>query len=146
MGRLLKSKVDQIVGLRKQGYCQKEIAEKLGVHIKTVRKYDPTSGADTSKPVHVEQSVETIREALPVVLDLLGIMVPLLLDEDNHQCPKCCAESLGFDGQRIAFVCRQCGYTIIMPQDICCHCLSQGRIDYNKKSRKWFCQQCGADK
>ena len=146
MGRLLKSKIDQIVSLRKQGYCQKEIAEKLDVHIKTVRKYDPTSGSDTSKPVHVEKSVEAIREVLLAVLDLLDVMVPLLLDKDNHPCPKCYAESLGFDVRQVAFICRNCGYTLILPSDICYHCLSQGKMDYNKESRKWFCQQCGASK
>ncbi|GAH62197.1 unnamed protein product, partial [marine sediment metagenome] len=34
--------VDEIAYLRKQGYTQKEVAQELGVHIKTVRKYDRT--------------------------------------------------------------------------------------------------------
>ena len=41
MGRLTKAKIDEIARLRKQGYTQKETAEKLNVHIRTVRKYDP---------------------------------------------------------------------------------------------------------
>ena len=41
MGRLIKAKIDEIARLRKQGYTQKETAEKLNVHIRTVRKYDP---------------------------------------------------------------------------------------------------------
>ena len=41
MGRLTKAKVDEIAKLRKQGYTQKETAEKANVHIRTVRKYDP---------------------------------------------------------------------------------------------------------
>jgi len=41
MGRLTKSKTDEIRKLREQGYTQKETAEKAGVHLRTVRKYDP---------------------------------------------------------------------------------------------------------
>ena len=41
MGRLTKTKVDEIAKLRKQGYTQKETAEKVNVHLLTVRKYDP---------------------------------------------------------------------------------------------------------
>lgn len=41
MGRLTKSKIDEIGKLREQGYTQKETAEKAKVHLRTVRKYDP---------------------------------------------------------------------------------------------------------
>lgn len=41
MGRLTKSKIDEIRKLREQGYTQKETAEKVKVHLRTVRKYDP---------------------------------------------------------------------------------------------------------
>ena len=41
MGRLTKTKVDEIAKLRGKGYTQKETAEKLKVHLRTVRKYDP---------------------------------------------------------------------------------------------------------
>ena len=41
MGRLTKAKIDQIAKLREQGYTQKETAEKMKVHLRTVRKYDP---------------------------------------------------------------------------------------------------------
>lgn len=41
MGRLTKSKIDEIAKLREQGYTQKETAEKAGVHLRTVHKYDP---------------------------------------------------------------------------------------------------------
>ncbi len=42
MGRLTKAKTDQIARLRKAGYTQQETAQKTGVHIRTVRKYDFT--------------------------------------------------------------------------------------------------------
>lgn len=41
MGRLTKAKIDKITKLRDEGYTQKEVAEKVDVDIKTVRKYDP---------------------------------------------------------------------------------------------------------
>lgn len=41
MGRLTKAKRDEIARLRGQNYTQKETAEKVGVHLRTVRKYDP---------------------------------------------------------------------------------------------------------
>ena len=41
MGRLTKGKIDKIINLRNEGYTQKEVAQKVGVDIKTVRKYDP---------------------------------------------------------------------------------------------------------
>lgn len=41
MGRLTKAKIDEIAKLRQEGYTQKETAEKVKVHLRTVRKYDP---------------------------------------------------------------------------------------------------------
>ena len=41
MGRLTKAKIDEIARLRGENYTQKETAEKLEVHLRTVRKYDP---------------------------------------------------------------------------------------------------------
>ena len=41
MGRLTKAKIDEIARLRGQNYTQKETVEKVGVHLRTVRKYDP---------------------------------------------------------------------------------------------------------
>ncbi len=41
MGRLAKAKIDEIEKLRKEGYTQKEVAEKVRVHPRTIRKYDP---------------------------------------------------------------------------------------------------------
>lgn len=41
MGRLVKTKIDQIAKLRQEGYTQKEVAQRLHVHPRTIRKYDP---------------------------------------------------------------------------------------------------------
>lgn len=56
MGRLTKSKIDEISKLRKQGYTQKETAEKANVHLRTVRKYDPL------KEQRPRPTVERVRE------------------------------------------------------------------------------------
>jgi len=60
MGRLTKSKKDEIMKLREQGYTQKETAERVKVHLRTVRKYDPLR----EKPVGLsaEQANEIERD------------------------------------------------------------------------------------
>ena len=60
MGRLTKATTDEIERLRKEGYTQKEVAERLKVHPRTVRKYDPlrqelynTLGLETISPTKI---------------------------------------------------------------------------------------------
>ena len=60
MGRLSKAKIDKIVKLREDGYIQKEVAQKVAVDIKTVRKYDP-----------LRQSVKQPQEETPLLSELL---------------------------------------------------------------------------
>ena len=61
MGRLTKAKIDAISKLREQGYTQKETAEKVGVHLRTVRKYDPLS---EQKPVRsTSEQLKELEEA-----------------------------------------------------------------------------------
>ncbi len=93
MGRLLKKKADQIANLRKQGYTQKEVAEKLGVHVRTVRKYDPTRVAVKHRPTD-NDATESIRGVIPVILDWLDILAFLLLSygKDKHACTRCCID------------------------------------------------------
>ena len=57
MGRLTKAKIDEIAKLRQEGYTQKETAEKVGVHLRTVRKYDPLS---EQKPVR--STIDQLKE------------------------------------------------------------------------------------
>ena len=61
MGRLLKQKTDQIRKLREEGYTQKETAEKVGVHLRTVRKYDPFREQRPVKPTR--EQIKEIEEA-----------------------------------------------------------------------------------
>jgi len=44
MGRISTARIEQIGKLRRKGYLQKEVADKLGLDVKTVRKYDPLRG------------------------------------------------------------------------------------------------------
>jgi len=61
MGRLTKAKIDAISKLREQGYTQKETAEKVKVHLRTVRQYDPLR---VQKPVRpATEQVEELEEA-----------------------------------------------------------------------------------
>jgi len=58
MGRLTKAKIDQIRKLRQEGYTQKETAERVKVHLRTVRKYDPL------KPKPTREQVKELEEAI----------------------------------------------------------------------------------
>jgi len=61
MGRLTKVKIDEIARLRGQGYTQKETAEKVGVNLRTVRKYDPLREQRPIRPtVHQLKEIEEI--------------------------------------------------------------------------------------
>lgn len=75
MGRLTKAKQDQISKLRKQGHTQKETAEKLNVHLRTVRKYDPLR----EKPVRpTREPVKELEEACS------KLAAKGLIEEDNR--------------------------------------------------------------
>ena len=64
MGRLTKAKIDEIAKLREKGYTQKEVAQRVGVHVRTVRNYDPLHQARPSKRRSVEDKLKTLEEAL----------------------------------------------------------------------------------
>ena len=143
MGRLLKKKVDQIADLRKQGYTQKEVAQKLGVHVRTVRKYDPTHTAVKSHPID-NDTIESIRGVLPTIFDWLDILMYLLLGDAKHNCPRCHTNALEFDLDEVAFICRKCGYRPVLPHDICRSCFALDRLEFDPDSRMWVCRQCRA--
>jgi hypothetical protein len=61
MGRLTKAKIDEISKLRKERYTQKETAERVKVHLRTVRKYDPLK----EKPVRLtREQAKGLEEAI----------------------------------------------------------------------------------
>jgi len=59
MGRLTKAKIDKITNLRDEGYTQKEVAKKIDVDIKTVRKYD--SQRQTVKLASEEKEISLVQ-------------------------------------------------------------------------------------
>ncbi len=64
MGRLSKNQTDQVAKLRKEGYLQKEIGQKLGINIRTVRKYDPTAKSKQRKNQLVKEGLLTIKQLM----------------------------------------------------------------------------------
>jgi len=64
MGRITKAKIDQIASLRKEGYTQGETADKVGVNLRTVRKYDPLRQQKKMEKI----SIGEIEEALTMLL------------------------------------------------------------------------------
>lgn len=64
MGKLTKAKIDEITGLRQEGYTQKEIAEKAKVHLRTVRKYDPLRAQKPARttPEQLKEIEESCRK------------------------------------------------------------------------------------
>ena len=141
MGRLTKKKIDEIRGLRKQGYCQKEIAEKVHVHVKTVRKYDPTS--KTRKHHTLERRIEAIEQALAVMLDWLEISARPSVLSDSLFCPRCqTEESLYYDLQEEVFICSECGFELVLLEAICPQCFSQDTLSFDIQRRRYVCEVC----
>jgi hypothetical protein len=92
MGRLSKAKIDRIQNLRKRGYLQKEVAQMVGVNIKTVRAYDPLPR--TSKPgAAVIKEPEEPKPSIELYKDLVNlanwVTVLSLYLPDNIPCPNC---------------------------------------------------------
>jgi predicted transcriptional regulator len=141
MGRLTKKKIDEIRGLRKQGYCQKEIAEKVRVHVKTVRKYDPTS--KTRKHHTLERQIETIEQALAIMLDWLKISNPPSVSIERLFCPRCqTEESLYYDVEEEVFTCSECGFKLAPLEIICPKCFSYDTLSYDMRLGRDVCEVC----
>lgn len=66
MGRISRAKIDQIGRLRRKGYLQREVAERLGLDEKTVRKYDPLRGipASTQGPAALLDRLKSLEQRL----------------------------------------------------------------------------------
>jgi len=93
MGRLTKKKIDQIARLRSEGYTQIEVAEKAGVCLKTVRKYDPGSIAGSAKEWRELQSLpERVKKLEEIVKTLSALATSYQLEKGDEYlawCPKC---------------------------------------------------------
>ena len=93
MGRLTKKKIDQITKLRAEGFTQKEIAEKTGVCLKTVRKYDPGSISGSAKEWQELQGLpERVKKLEEIVKTLSALALSYQLEKGEEYlawCPAC---------------------------------------------------------
>ena len=108
MGRLRKSIIDTIIKLRKKGYTQAETAEKTGVNLKTVQKYDPLRKSETTTTIKpperphvddlfvecvgdwIDSITKTLRFNLHTELTCPHCMGKLKLDEEgSFSCGHC---------------------------------------------------------
>jgi len=121
MGRLTKKKIDQIAKLRGEGYTQIEVAEKLEVCLKTVRKYDPGSISGSAKEWRELQSLpDRVKRLEEIAKTLSALATSYQLEKGDEYlawCPNC-------DNQVIAklardkktkkdyYCCSQCGMPI----------------------------------
>jgi ribosomal protein S27AE len=120
MGRLRKSVVDRIVRLRKQGYTQVEVAEKAGIHLKTVQKHDPLRRS--RKTEHEELTTGVPVKGLESDIKALEEWVYSLWWTIRHElranllCPKCLEGVL--DDPDGPFVCQKCHYKMKSAGDL----------------------------
>ena len=131
MGRLSKAKIDQIHKLRKKGYLQTEVAEKVGVNVKTVKTYDPLRGTSRSgaKPTHElgrHTSHTSLLSDVRSLADWVSLLFLYTIDPDRVPCPRCLLqmrlsqeeESRVVDMDMLEdgnYECPECGYILTSP-------------------------------
>jgi len=151
MGRLAKSKVDEIAKLREDGYTQKEIAERLHVHPRTVRKYDPSHEIRQAGQRSAEDRLAALEEGLRASWDLLELLHCAIqrsdelrhsLEKTTYSCPRCDGK-LKYEDQEATYVCSNCGHKFPPPLYWCYHCLSQQEMDNIETTGELVCRRCG---
>jgi len=143
MGILEKRKRDRIVKMRKEGYTQKEVAEAVGVHVRTVRKYDSVRGAGSVKGRSLEARLTACEEALRTSLDWLHLLSFMVPTDEEHLCPKCGSYRMKYDDYvESTFVCERCGYQYTLPFHLCHECFSRD-INYDDYPGYAVCERCG---
>ena len=152
MGRLTKAKINEIAKLREQGFTQKETAEKVKVHLRTVRKYDPLHQSKPRGGQSVEDRLAALEEGVRACWDLLDLLhcvmlrSPVLgnrLEEETFPCTRC-GGKLRFDEEEATYICRNCKHKFPPSLYWCYHCLSQQEMDYIETTDGWVCRRCGA--
>ena len=141
MGRLTKAKVDQIGKLRNEGYTQQEVAQKIDVHVRTVRKYDVTR---TKNSLDNKTTIRNVQQTIRVIMDWVWVLIWPLMSEEDLNCPNCLGESVSYDEEVNTFVCHQCGYRMVLPDDICENCLALNAVVFDQVTKKRVCRECGA--
>jgi len=150
MGKLTKTKTDEIDKLRKEGYSQKEIAERLHIHPRTVRKYDPLRQG-RSEERSVESRLSALEEAIRTCWDYIDLLywvierspIANILEKKTYSCPRCNGK-LRYDEEKATHICADCGHEYPLPEHLCYCCLSQEQMDYVEEIDDWVCRKCGA--
>ncbi|MBW2342086.1 MAG: response regulator transcription factor [Deltaproteobacteria bacterium] len=145
MGRLYKVKVDEIQKLSKEGHLQKEIAERLGVNVRTVRKYAPSSRSTSSGSNPTGSVLESIRNVIAFILDHIEVMENHMeLDKvRNGRCPRCSEKQFELDPIKLVYRCGNCGHRLVLPSDVCRNCFAQNNYDEDTDQDPYKCKECG---
>jgi len=145
MGRITKSKIEEIQALLQKGYLQKEVAEKAGVNVRTVSKYDPQRKSKSVTGNSMKRQIEALNELGRTLVDWLNIIYEELeLTADKLECPRCKGYSLRFTelDDDCFYLCVKCGYRLIWPWQICRQCFSLN-VNYVDNARQYMCAECG---
>ena len=117
MGRISKKKIDEIRGLLKQGYLDSEIAKLLGVHPKTVAKYDLNRQKRSNKWDEIDNRITELDKGLKTCLDWLEVF-HTGIHRGEMFCPRCIGD-LDLNQIDFSYVCQSCGHKISWPLDWC---------------------------
>jgi len=150
MGRLTKAQIDEIAKLRKEEYTQKEIAERLHVHPRTVRKYDPLR-QQRSEERSVENRLSVLEEAIRVCWDYIGLLYVAVLrsaigeclETETYVCPRCNGKLI-YDEDKVTYICKKCGHKFSILSDWCYNCLSTAESVWSDEIDDPVCPKCGA--
>ena len=146
MGKLYKAKVNEIRELRKQGYLQKETAEKVGVSEKTVGKYAPSSERRIAQSGRFKNIPDPVYRIIDSLLDHIDIIEKVIqLELDGVSCPRCLEGKLVFDKYKFFYVCSECGHILYTPNNICRNCYTINDLQNNPNIESGICRECGHD-
>jgi len=152
MGRLTKAQIDEIAKLRKEEYTQKEIAERLHVHPRTVRKYDPLR-QQRSEERSVENRLSVLEEAIRVCWDYIDLLYVAVLrsaigeclETETYVCPRCKGKLI-YDEDKVTYICKKCGHKFSILSDWCYNCLSTAESVWSDEIDYPVCPKCGASR
>jgi Zn ribbon nucleic-acid-binding protein len=117
MGRLKKSKIEEIIQCRLDGDTQEETAEKVDVNIKTVQKYDPLHKSRKVLRPYKNLTADLLEHYLKCLGDWTDSIITTLRFEKGIElmCPHCMEGKLTLDSEGDMYSCVKCGYLMPLP-------------------------------